>query len=211
MQILFRLITLVVAAALASCASMSPDECRVADWLEVGRSDAQRGFAQDYIARHRKSCAKAGLPVDASRYYVGYQRGLKDYCIAPTAFNAARYGRDRPVQCSDSSVQSKDFVRAYGYGLKVHDKEVEISALKQSITQLTKAMDDAEAHLQAIMFTLDHEQLDNYDAIALHEESKQISEQVARYRDQYEMLAEDLEAVLNQRDSMIRAFQAGKY
>lgn len=206
-----RVTILVLAVGLASCASMSPSECRFADWQEVGRTDAQRGFAQDYLARHRKSCAKAGFPVDVTRYYAGYQRGLKDYCIAPTAFNAARQGRDRPVQCSDISVQANDYLRAYDYGLKVRDKEVEISSLQQSMEDIVNAVADAEAHLQAIMSTLDHEQLDNYEAIALHEESKQIGHQVKRDLEKYDILVEELEAALNQRDEMIRAFQTDRY
>lgn len=206
-----RSFLLCLAALLTACASMSPEECRHADWLEVGRSDAQRGQTPDHLARHRKSCAKAGYPVNAERYYSGYQRGLVDYCNATTAFRAARSGHPKPIQCRDAAVQSADFTRAYQYGLRVRDTDAAIQALQQDIASLHVAIDDHESHLHAIQATLEHEELDNYEAIALHEESKVISAQIAHDLEQRDVLAAELVDLQHTLENMMKMFHTGRY
>lgn len=208
---LLRPFLLFLTALLSACASMSPEECRHADWLEVGRSDAQQGHTRDYLARHRKSCAKAGYAVNAERYYTGYQRGLSDYCTAPTAFQAARYGHPKPVQCSDAAVQSADFARAYQYGLRVRDTDLAINDVQQHIASLNAAINEHESDLHAIQATLEHEDLDNYEAIALHEESKEISAQIARDLEQRDVLAAELAQLQHTLENLTRTFQTGRY
>lgn len=206
-----RHVLLFLAATLIGCASMSPQECQYADWLEVGRSDAQRGYMRDHLARHRKSCAKAGYSVDAERYYSGYQRGLKSYCIGATAFSAARYGHDKPTQCTDTTVQSPDFGRAYQYGLRVRDQELSVNALQQELSELGSAVEAHELRLHEIESILNHEDLENYEAIALHEESKAIHHQLALDLKQIEALTGEFDHLQRELEQMIRKFQSGHY
>lgn len=200
-----------LAATLTACASMSLEECRYADWSEVGRSDAQRGHTSENLARHRKSCAKAGYPVNSERYYSGYNRGLKDYCVAATAFNAARYDKSKPQQCLDSSVRSSDFARAYEYGLNVRDADMLSASLQQEISNLQRTMEEMDARLHAIHATLDHEDLSNYEAIELHEESIAISAKLSRDHARLDKLSAEASEVRYQLEQMIRKFQTGKY
>ncbi|WP_372810704.1 DUF2799 domain-containing protein [Litorivivens sp.] len=207
----YRIVLPCITLLLSACASMSPEECQYADWQEVGRSDAQRGLSQDHVAQHRKSCAKAGYPIDAQQYYAGYQTGLRDYCIGVTAYNAARLGRSKPVQCEPASVRSHDFTRAYHYGLKVRDQDLKIYALQQELADLSDAIAAGEAHFHEIRATLDHAELDNHEAIALHEESKQVSHQIARDQQHFEQLEVELRTAQSHLEQMERNFQLGRY
>ena len=50
-----------VITTLASCGTMSKEECRVADWGVVGDTDGAAGYEpQSRFADHVKSCAKSG-------------------------------------------------------------------------------------------------------------------------------------------------------
>ena len=45
---------------LASCATLSEEECRAADWYQIGVNDGAEGRATDYVESHRRACAGLG-------------------------------------------------------------------------------------------------------------------------------------------------------
>ena len=48
----------------SGCATMSKEECLVANWREVGFTDASQGYTQDRVAEHRSACAEAKVTVN---------------------------------------------------------------------------------------------------------------------------------------------------
>lgn len=86
-------------SAMAGCASMSPEECKTANWVEVGYSDATAGQASSRIQDHREACADSGVQVNFENYLAGFERGLPVYCTATSGFNKAASGYDYPSQC----------------------------------------------------------------------------------------------------------------
>ncbi len=98
---------------LGGCASMSAEECAVADWREVGHSDAARGFNRDRIEDHRKACAEAGIAPDLDAYLAGFAQGLPLYCTRQRGFDIAASGGGRPHQCDriEFSAFEQGFVR----------------------------------------------------------------------------------------------------
>ena len=64
------LILAAMAIVVQGCASMSGQECMVADWQAIGYEDGVRGASGDRIGNHRKACAKHGLM--AGFYYCSW-------------------------------------------------------------------------------------------------------------------------------------------
>ncbi|WJJ94752.1 DUF2799 domain-containing protein [Neopusillimonas aromaticivorans] len=60
-----------VALALSGCASMTPEECRTANWYEQGQRDGSRGQPRSYIEEHREACMKVGVTPDAGLWEKG--------------------------------------------------------------------------------------------------------------------------------------------
>ncbi|MBX2856827.1 MAG: DUF2799 domain-containing protein [Rhodobacteraceae bacterium] len=88
------------AALLASgCATLSPSECRVTDWRELGAEDGSRGQPANHVAAHQKACAQSGAKPDIAAYEAGRQEGLKLYCTPKGVYNAARAGRPYRGAC----------------------------------------------------------------------------------------------------------------
>ena len=56
--------TLLALGILSGCATMSQDECRMADWYSVGFEDGVRGAGADNIGKHREACAEHGIAAD---------------------------------------------------------------------------------------------------------------------------------------------------
>lgn len=84
---------------LSACASMSAEECTVANWREVGHSDAANGFEQSRLEDHRRACAEAGITPDLDAYLAGFAQGLPLYCTRQRGFDIAASGGSRSGQC----------------------------------------------------------------------------------------------------------------
>ena len=66
-----------IAIVMQGCASMSGQECMVADWQAIGYEDGVRGSTADRIGNHRKACAKHGIAPDLQAYQKGRDAGLR--------------------------------------------------------------------------------------------------------------------------------------
>ena len=65
---------------LASCATMSPDECRFANWHDVGLGDGLAGRPLSVYNSRIEDCTEAAVRVDGNAYLRGRDEGLQSYC-----------------------------------------------------------------------------------------------------------------------------------
>ena len=65
---------------LASCATMTPDECRFANWYDVGMRDGLAGQPLALYNSRVEDCTEAAVHVDGNAYLRGRDDGLKSYC-----------------------------------------------------------------------------------------------------------------------------------
>lgn len=132
-------------AVIAGCASMSQDECLSADWYTIGFEDGSRGYAQNHIGNHRKSCAKHGVTPNFENYTKGHSRGLVHYCVPNTAFNLGSQGRIFPQLCRGLSTPEME--DAFDLGRDAY-------AIQQEISQLSKERETLESELSQIRLDL---------------------------------------------------------
>ena len=130
-------ITLIFATlTLSACASLSVEECRVADWKEIGYTDAANGFTQGRIEDHRNACAKTGVAVQLGPYLDGFNAGLQNYCTVQTALNLGTTGAQFPTQCMGAIV--KKMTPAYQAGREQYQMVREQNDLRTSIHNKTE-------------------------------------------------------------------------
>lgn len=83
------------AALLTSCASMSPEECKAANWYEVGQRDGLNGEPLSYVNTRAEDCGKAGVAINTQAYQQGRDLGLRTYCridnAIPLGLNGGSY------------------------------------------------------------------------------------------------------------------------
>lgn len=77
---------------LAGCATLSPEQCRQADWRQIGFSDGAGGYSAARINDHAKACAEVGVRPNLDDYVDGRERGLRNYCQAENGFTVGRSG-----------------------------------------------------------------------------------------------------------------------
>ena len=86
------LILPVFTVLLSGCAAMSVEQCKTANWFNVGEKDGSAG-QESRLDRYYSSCQKASVVPNQSLYEKGYQQGLGYYCRPETIFNEALTGR----------------------------------------------------------------------------------------------------------------------
>lgn len=122
-----------VVMTLAGCNTMSKEECRVADWAVVGDTDGAAGHEpQSRFADHVRSCSKSGAVPDQTRWYEGYQQGIRRFCTplggASTGEAGGAYHNNCPPELAS------DFMRGYSLGKRVHDLRSRINSLNSTVS-----------------------------------------------------------------------------
>lgn len=143
----------VICAALLTlmgCASMSKEECAVANWHTVGFEDGSAGRALNYIGRHRKACAKAGVAPEMGEYEQGHAKGLDYYCVFDTGFRLGSSGSGYNAVCLATErqrfAQGYDTGRAQYLALQdVRASEQTLNAINQEIQDTLTLITEAEA------------------------------------------------------------------
>ena len=140
---LYSVLVLLSCLVLASCQSMSKEECAIADWRVIGEQDGAAGYSpQDRFARHVKACAKAGVAANQTVWYQGYQQGLPRYCTPLNGLSVGSQGKAYGNVCPANL--EAGFREGYDLGRVHHAKKRQINSLETRIRSLEQSIRDDE-------------------------------------------------------------------
>ncbi|WP_281557015.1 DUF2799 domain-containing protein [Thalassomonas sp. RHCl1] len=168
-----------LSSLLFGCATMSKEECLVADWYTIGLEDGSDGKAASYIGKHRKACADAGVSPDITAYSAGRKAGLKDYCVASRGYQLAMSGDEYHGVCRGP--QEQGFLTGFKNGQIVYQAKEVLDMVQSDINSALKL----EKKLQ--------KKITKKEAVILADEST--SEQRADALERVKELTAELEAV----------------
>jgi len=121
-----------VAMLLSGCATMSSEQCMVADWYRLGEQDALAGRTADHLANRAGACQDAGYAADTQAWYAGFESALPSFCTLDNGFqfgiDGHRYQSTCPAPFSD------EFLEGYRLGSEIY-------ALEQSAFSTQRGMD----------------------------------------------------------------------
>lgn len=123
---------------LASCASLTEDECRAGNWESIGFVDGTNGRLQSYISEHGKACSDLGIVPDTATWLKGRLEGLKTYCTPQSAYQVGRRGREMNPVCS--AEQASDLKLANFYGLRFYEIDTEIDQLEDELDDILRIL-----------------------------------------------------------------------
>lgn len=138
----FACLTL-IAVTLAGCETMSKEECRSADWFEVGYQDGRDGKARAQIEHIAESCAKANIAPDRERYFHGRDKGLFEYCTPEHGFYLGKNGTSYNRVCPPGTTNV--FEAAYNDGRRVYEARQKLKKLEASRHELEDRLSKATA------------------------------------------------------------------
>ncbi len=125
---------------LAGCATMSQDECRAANWYEIGKKDASQGYALARLGEHRESCAEFGIAPSVEGYRAGYTHGLSFYCNANRGWTEGLNGQSYRNVCPPE--MERDFLLGYRAGQEIHDLEQQLDEIDHSMDRVEEKLDE---------------------------------------------------------------------
>ncbi len=157
-----------LALLLASCATMSPEECQLANWREVGQRDGVRGEPLSILGRRAEDCAKVHVGIDQQAYQQGRTLGLRSYCRWENAVPLGLSGASYSGVCSPD-IESI-FIPRYQTARAVYLLRNEIRSMDQQTQSLEHRLQelrhdeeqrlrkiDSEAERNKIRRTIDDE------------------------------------------------------
>ncbi|MET3664217.1 DUF2799 domain-containing protein [Caulobacter sp. 1776] len=152
-SLLVGVLVVVAAVVTSSCATMSKEDCQVADWRAVGDRDGGRGAPASKIDAYGKACAKAGVTPDASLYEQGRDQGLTRYCTEANGFWEGRQGRTYANVCPASA--EAEFLPAFADGERVYAATHRLEMAKSDLSiadsraeKRARQADDVEEELR---------------------------------------------------------------
>jgi hypothetical protein len=113
-----KVIAVLVACLMVSCASTTKKKCSEENWTEFGRSLGSTGQHWENHP-YLNECSSAGVQPDRQAIQTGYLAGLGTYCV-PGAFETAGVaGEIRDANLCDAQLQ-KGLKEKYDLGLRRH-------------------------------------------------------------------------------------------
>ncbi|UYQ71924.1 DUF2799 domain-containing protein [Pelagibacterium flavum] len=119
------------ALVLASCATLSQEQCEAGDWRAIGFSDGADGRPADRLSSHVEACSEYGIAVDNALYQSGRAEGLRVYCRLGNAERQGRAGESYFGVCEGELGVA--FARVHQAGREVFNLQAEINSLDSEI------------------------------------------------------------------------------
>ncbi len=117
---------------LSSCASLSPEQCKNADWRQIGYTDGANGEPAGRLQQHASACAKANVKPDLEAYLSGRMEGLLSYCQPENGFEVGRRGRPDNVGDCPPHLRAP-FLDQYRQGREINGLEGEVQRLQSML------------------------------------------------------------------------------
>lgn len=134
---------IVICILVQGCSTgMSKDECALANWRQIGFEDGSVGRNLNHIARHRKSCAKAGITPDFEIYKRGHSEGLKQWCNYDNGLRLGEAGGHYEGICPEN--QEVSFLQGYDYGKRLFEARSRVANLRTSLDRAAGEIESLE-------------------------------------------------------------------
>jgi hypothetical protein len=157
------ILPLLIASALAGCASMSESECRVADWARVGVADGARGERDSRLADYAEDCGKIGVVPDAAAYRKGWDNGIASFCTATNGWREGTLGHNGKATACLGQPGYEAFVRYFDAGMQVYRTQTQLAQNDSETNRLQTRLDastndDEKRRLRSELREIDYQQ-----------------------------------------------------
>ena len=124
--------------ALHGCATMSQEECELADWYLIGFEDGAKGRSASYIGERRGACADYRVKPDRKAYILGREQGLREFCRPQKGYRLGVRGSHYQGFCP-KDLEEK-FMSAYLAGKDVYYLESTYRSTQQRLHRKNSAL-----------------------------------------------------------------------
>lgn len=141
----FSLLLLLLASLLiAGCESMSPTECKLADWGRVGHADGTRGGSDRRIADYTEDCGKVGVVPNAQLYRYGWDQGILNFCTPANGWREGLQGNFGQASVCQGQAGFNAFSRYLEAGLQVHATQTQMQRNARESERLQRRLEESK-------------------------------------------------------------------
>ena len=139
---ILRFSVLLLPVFLSSCAVMTADECRQANWYDIGMRDGSAGETLAKFTDRREACAEARVVADANAYSRGRDMGLRAFCRLDNAVQVGLRGGSYQGVCP--AAIDYEFRRRYDIGYAVYRARNEVESVEGRISSREHSLREAD-------------------------------------------------------------------
>jgi len=172
------------------CASLSKEECMVADWRLIGYQDGVAGKSSSVLGTYRKDCAEYAVVPDLDAYQAGRAEGLLEYCKADNGYRLGKSGRGYPDVCP--SHLEADLRAAYNQGREIYLARAAVKQTHARIHECQETLQQLEEDKTYKLSELVSDGLMSEDRILILYEITEIEQQRADLEDEIAALEYEL-------------------
>ncbi|NVJ59953.1 MAG: DUF2799 domain-containing protein [Gammaproteobacteria bacterium] len=188
------LVIVVSLLGLQSCATLSKEECRAADWRTIGFSDGARGYASGRISDHREACAEYGVAPNLQQYLAGHKEGIRNYCVPNQGFDLGRRGTQYNGICPADLEPA--FLSSYRQGQEIY-------VIERDIKQFERERNDLISEHDSLLKEIE----DNERIIVSDNTSPQLRRELLEQNRRLEQLVEEKDFEINQYERQIERLE----
>lgn len=177
------------ALAISGCASMSSDECLMADWNAIGYEDGARGYTTERFSNHRKACADHGVTPNFADYQAGREQGLVEYCQPGRGFDVGASGGRYYGVCSVNL--EPDFLDAYNVGRQLYTLRANVNSANSQISSKEAEMQRVDEEIREKEAALIARETTTEQRILLLADLKDLSERTGTLAAEIEYLYDE--------------------
>lgn len=177
------------AFAISGCASMSSDECLMADWNAIGYEDGARGYTTERFSNHRKACADHGVAPNFADYQAGREQGLVEYCQPGRGFDVGASGGRYYGVCSVNL--EPDFLDAYNVGRQLYTLRANVNSANSQISSKEAEMQRVDEEIREKEAALIARETTTEQRILLLADLKDLSERTGTLAAEIEYLYDE--------------------
>lgn len=164
--------------ALTGCATLTADQCKIADWRALGVEDGALGHGESRFLSYTKDCAAAGVTPDRLAWEAGRAEGLKQFCTPEGAYSAGVDGRPFRGLCASETPEQLAALQKgrtfHAITAEIADRRAEIFELRQEIRDIHY---DSRRHRSGLTFA-------GVRSGALHAEIARLRHEIAHLREE---------------------------
>jgi len=134
----------VLAATLlaSGCATMSAEQCMVADWYALGERDALAGLDSNHLANRAKACREAGYSIDSEAWYAGFDAAIPAFCTLDNGFRYGIVGNSYRNTCPPEF--QAEFLAGYDVGTQIYALEQQVASSQRSLNSIQANIERAQ-------------------------------------------------------------------
>ena len=173
-----------MALSLQGCATLSENECEIADWWLVGQKDGSEGLPIAHLEEHREACTEYGVTPDHDAYAKGHRSGLAVYCTRFTGYKVGRSGQPYHGICDGSLAEA--FESGLRRGRMIRTLETEAWDIQQKRKSLKDKIGRTEHERKTLREKLAADESIPQDRESMAEKIEELGRELKALKQEYE-------------------------